>query len=693
MKNIRPILAIFCVVLFMHSCAPRGQRSLNPKKATITLIEPDTTTIVPLSTTEFEALRRTYPKDAGVYLNHSQRVESLYELPYRSHYYDVTSRVQSTKYVVLSADHTGLQSFSLTTYGPEKLKRMYAIVVSPDGKKEQYSVKDCIKQYNSNSTDYSIQYVNAVPGSIVMEGYEIEYSIQRTFSLQFSLPAESVQFEHLYDDHLSIMIRNTPWLKSSDFQVSAYAATDNMRVSYSRKNVPGLRSESYAPQQRIDRPIYQYRSCERSRAQLYEKMSASPKTFIEPVLNDDLDELWMKEFSDNMLIGRTYRSLVNDKVKDFAKSITANTRNKREAIDSVHTWIHKHLSIDNSSDLQDRMDRIDGFQDLITMNSATNAYATAFEMAMLISLGFRCELALIEQKGTNQMDELGPEFFSSPDLGIICYDGTTSYLLFADDAAQTIDYVSPDYRGAKAFVIGGFDKDATEKRENHRLMSVWTSNMTTQQTTLDNDMVLHSDGSADVSSTLTLGGSDAHLYRKTMQQLDSLETVDYLLGSMVSIDRASTLKSYEIKNLNSNTEPLIIKLNYVVGSMVATVANQRVLFSPGVYSASYSYHSSLENAERTNPIEISSDTFWKLNLSMHYPKEWTLSALPKDVNVKSELGTSSVMYDASSAGELSIVSVLKKNRGTYPKEKLRDLLDLIGTRSAANVESLVFSTK
>ncbi len=625
-------------------------------------------------------LERNYEGENGVYMDYSESVESLGRSTRRGQYgRDVTCLCRRINYVVLKAEDKDLSTFECAVMHQSDLMDFYAVLIYPDGTIAHFTKNDCKVQEVDNYFTYKLAYPNMQKGTLIEEGMMVNYYTQSTYFLQHGMPVRKMHFVHAYNPHTLVELRRFGTDLVCDLKRGKMQDENLLTNTYDSTNIPAYHFEPYAPYRKEQGSFYEFASI----------------TVQDPDYIIANNKRWTGWADSDRLFSKSIEDFASKESDAKAREICANCKTKVEKIDTITTWIQKHIEVVGRDD--DRFSKAANNVDFDDIFSA--GYSTSFRTLCLAQYMFAIngvENAEYEffDPSDGPIDEYSPVFADYVLTGIACKDSDKIYLVFPNQKEISPDFVPQFVRSNRALEIGGWVQSVKDvSSHDYRFVNLNPVNLKPLSEHSDFELHITDDGNINVIETQTYEGMIAVELRKTFKQYKADEEESHVKKMLSYNGSEFKLTKYTIEGKSKPGENFVLRTEYTINNLVTVTPEEAIFQTSGLFSPTSLYQSPLESDHRYNPIDIDADNKLQRSISVFYPKEWKLSSTPANKEISNDLGNASVSYDASSPGQLKISISRTLNRTRAPKEKLPQLVDLVGRRSTLQVPTIIFSTK
>lgn len=222
--------------------------------------------VAQLSANDVNALQSKYGNADGVYLKYNETLEHNVSIAFTStiphwKFYKIVDR----SYAVFNTASPELSTFSLEVADKDKLEQATIQVQVPGSLGTTYTQDDLTVQTGSDGQKiYSMSYSITEPGTIVSERYEITMGdlernppVSHDVPLQYSLPAERVNFQYIYPIWWQVDIKNLSLNQPLDYERIEDSERRKIILTYSNESVPAFIETQNGPYFKQSAPYFQ----------------------------------------------------------------------------------------------------------------------------------------------------------------------------------------------------------------------------------------------------------------------------------------------------------------------------------------------------------------------------------------------------------------------------------------------------
>lgn len=670
---------ITMIVLVIGLCTATGcyyvPRS-QPSAQTYMLDVPNFDTLTPKHTdvTKYDSIYKGFD---GVYLYYYYTVEqrgtyrspNLFGpgsyAPFKFHKY------KRYRYVVLNPNEQEMTTNTISLDEGETLTNAYSIVWPPDGGMPKVYNMGAYRYYeDEDKRTYKIAYPNIKAGSIVEEATEVVEegaATGLTAMLELPMPCEHLLVRIVYPQDFSIQIKNikentTPVVKYEDYP------EDKTQIAiYDTTNISGIKEESNSP---YIKDLVQYMQIKFKWYNRY----ARPQS-----------DSWkdVADFYEHYSISNS-RNL-NQDIDLLAQKLTRKKTTPLQKLDTIITYIQKNIEPlyrDRFDEMGERWDVADVLENQKGIVPSINGLA----QSMLNAVGIKSDFVIVRDARKGYFDAdfvLYDEFTVN---GLLAKIEGKEYLVFPAIAEIPTTYVPPYFQEETAMRI------TPDYDPNYSFITLKPENLGEGVENEMYDITIHDEGMLTVKETKEYKGAEAYSVRSDLKDLQK-EDLEKAVKKLLTYTSGDVkVKNYNIRNLKEPWLPLIITFEYTVDNLVTVTPDEVIFQTAGLFSPISEERSRIESDDRQNPIKIFYNSSSSKNIKLSYPASWKLTTALSDAAIENVFGSMNVTYTRG-AGEFSAKQVRSLKRTLQPKEKVGELLALVGKKSPMNIPTLVFSAK
>lgn len=611
-----------------------------------------------------------YKKEDAVYINYDYMIDEFENGAWNWKY------IYKYKYIILNPSKKNLTTLTIRV-GSGEVKNVFVKLTYPDGKTKFWGRQHLTEEKDSEGNKtLKLIYPNVTKGTIVEEGFELSYNgIKSSPNLEKEvfIPrsegfVENYTFTYAVPNYWKSQFKNI----RPGFRFKPEERNDVESKKYYYKftfqNVPSMKDEPYSPFFKDFGSYIQFRHTDLSIADNVYKGNSSWSDFIRPY---------------NMYVSDG-KSIFDLNVGGMAEKLTKDSKTDLEKIKNIVHFVQQTIEI--AGDGKDR-----DYGDVLNDKKGNVYRITGLVQAMLAKLKITSDFMLVHSGNEGYFDSeyITASQFNLPALKV--KTNGTEYLLFPYVKNLPFGYVPEVLQGQTALMIinQGF---GTTKKGIELFWQIPNSNQQLNEFSENYDIQIADDGMISVTEEKTVTGLPAVSLRNTIQKLRDDERETFNKGLLTYSDGEVKIEEVSFENLKEYNDPLKIKLSYTIDNLV-TITPDEVLFQTGgLFSPASLQKYKIETDERQNPIKIFGDETYIKKIVIKFPENWTLENKPEDFEFSNMFGSVIGKYELNPT-KLTVVQnrTLKKN--SELKERIKELIEINGSRSKLMIPTLIFSVK
>jgi hypothetical protein len=658
MKPLSLSIICFSALLFFAGCVTSKR---------ITDIQKAPSDSLFTSNVDLSDLETKYSKYDGVYLKIKDiREHSVTKGMYsRSWYYH---RIWTKKYMILNPENTKLSTFEIQLSPFAKINSFYLILLSPNGTVERYGQKDL---YTEKNSDGSITYKFALPaimkGTVVEQGIDLTYNgmivrppLEYDVELQFELPCEELELEFAYPDWWEIRTKKI----SKDVDIN-YVITHNVEenksiLTYKAEYIPPIIPEPFSP---YFNDMAKYLS-----------WNFTLIDFGSPI---ELNKNWLMIAKEYREYAMNKEGFLSTKVGSVTGDLIETCTTPKSKVDTIVSYIQKNIKI--SDDYKDR-----SFAQVLNDLQGSIYEICGLTEAMLSKAGFETDYLVIHSAESGYFDQNFISFsqFQIPAIKVKVENDECVVIPYYK--YLPIDHIPEIIQEQKALVVSNDD---------NKNGSFWETPIGEMQNNIFKekyDLKINLDGSISVAEEKILKGSFAFEVRKHFDELKEKELDDEIRDMLTYTEGSIGPIDYTIENRVDYKVPLVIKINYTINNLITNTPDEILFQTGGLLSPSSRLKTKIDPKDRVNPVVIYYDQTYEKEILIQYPTEWSVVNKLDNIKLANEFGNIEGQYFYSEGIlEISQRSHLKKS--SEPKQKINDLLKIVGSTTQLELPAIIFS--
>ncbi len=585
--------------------------------------------------------------------------------------------IDYTSYLIINPNSERYTTFKAVSHPSNKILNINLRVFYPNNEYLEYTLSDCHSETNSsNETTYKIAYPNITQGCIIQESIEYSkyYNSQfHTIPLQFNIPTLNYDFVFKYPTEWISQIKQNE-VSKNNVKTSSDSLSKRSMITYSAKNLPGFKNESYAPSlEEMD----QYLEIHLKKITI--NNMASPIYFDAPKNWHDLFD----DFADYCL---SDQSFFGNKSLKTAKEITKNCTTAYEKADSIVTYVQNNFIV------ADHLTNVT-YNSLISSKKGDPLKITGLTNRLLKEAEIESQVVICHSinDGTFDPDYISYTQFTDP--GILITIDSTNYIVFPWNKYNHISYVPSKYIGQKAlildkpFVYKSYQSENTSKLG--QIIDLPQDSIDPIRIKEDYDIIVDSEGMITVNETMEFNKDIASAYRANLSESNKEEIDKYIRKVLTFYDANINLISYRFENLKNNHLPLKLIIQYSIDNLVSVMPDEVIFQTNGLLSPASISTYKIKTDERQNPISVDQKFEYIKNISISYPENWKFNNKLSNHFVENDFGfyksTNTVENNKIIIAQTRSFNKIKKDKSFY-----NQLLDISGEEYQSMIPSLIF---
>ncbi|MBL7976618.1 MAG: transglutaminase domain-containing protein [Candidatus Kapabacteria bacterium] len=658
-----PFLLVTVLSIYITGCTP----PYSPTNITHFLERPavDSGAVLKVDYTKYEA---EYKGFDAVFLVKDFTIEQISSIAdYAGHTLRL-SKVSHIKYVVLNPEAKSISTFVINIENKTKLIDLYTVVYSPEGETKKYTIQDMRTTLLPNgNVEYKIAYPKVKKGTVIEEGWqtlsEKIFSFEN-YNIQSSYPIESTTLRLVYPTGSNAQIKKIHKKLTLPITYTEWTDDNTTVLTYKTENLPGVKDEPFSP--------YYCDMANYFKAQAIQIGGWRIKTYQWSDLSNLYKPLIRQNFSDT-----------DRMIEDTALKITANCNTPIEKLDSIIGWIQQNVKYNNNhSDSYRNYDTqpVD-YEYMLTSKLATIDELNALAIKMLRSVGIKSSLILLRDARKGYFDSDFVDFGEFSYIATLAEINDKTYLVFPSEAKIPTTYVPEFIQNQIAMQI--------TNSGDYKFINLSPANCGKSESIQQYKLNIKEDGSVNVVETKIFSGSQAYFFRELFKDIKDEDMLQQMKKLLTYTNGDVKLDKHIIKNLNSYKEPLEIELEYTIDNLVTVMQDEVIFQTGGLFAPGSQEKDKFETDKRNNPIRIYVDNKLEKNIIIEYPKTWKLITELKNSQDSSNFGNATATY-SSDKNTLSVNMIRILKQSSESKEKINDLIALIGSKSKLNIPTLIF---
>jgi hypothetical protein len=638
-------------------------------KKTIFLDKPSTMLPTNLTIDLASYLSRYGDKD-GVYLSVSESFEhsgesseSMNTFVWKFHH------VRQIAYVVINPDAQNLTTFGVRVRSNQALKDVFLKHTSPSGQVHAYSLAHLRQEKNSDgSVTYKFVYPSIEKGSLIEEGYEIEYRdllryppLSHEVALQYDYPIEKIKFRYAYPNWWNINVKRLRGDYTLPVREERDVANKKIVLVYEAKDVQPYASEPFAP---FRKEVVDY-------VELMITHLRMGGLFYTATSSWDMIARQLESYAS---IKSDYLKRIPQSIKTQAAVLTRTCSTDLQKLDTVTTYLQQNVVV--SSEAKDNK-----LQTVLQKRIGHPVAITGLAQALLIASGVQADYLLIHDAADGYFDRgyVSGTQLSASAIGVVL-DGR-QYLAFPWIKDLPITHIPENFQGQYALRIsptGSID-----------LVEVSAGSLIDNESREKYSLIVQDDGTIEVTEEKAFSGSVAYRLRKKLEHLKTDEMEHYVRELLTYTEGEVKLREYQWHHVRDFKVPLELKLRYTIDNLVTVAGSEVILQTGGLLSPSALARVKIESQTRQNPVRIYYNESYRKDIDIRFPAGWKLRTPLTDIKKSNLFGSVAGTYHVDD-GHLSARQHIVLSPSLAGPEQYGDLLEIVGVRSLLSVPTLVF---
>jgi hypothetical protein len=571
------------------------------------------------------------------------------------------------KYILLNPDNVLLSTFTLNTANIENVGNLFLQATYPDGQVTRWSQKDLVLTKDPDGyVRYKFIYPRVVKGTIIEEGYELNYRIgmQRPplahdISLQYTIPCERLRFRYAHPNWWNIKVKKLADSLPPAYTIVQDSAHNKCILKAELNNLSAVVSEPYAP---YFKEVGQYLKFMISKLQMGTFYFERPSTWKD----------YVKEYQSYLLDRDGFLSM---KVSDTTKYLVDDISDPLKKLSSIISYLQNTVT-----PVQDREDR--DFADVLKQKKGNAYVITGLAYSMLKKAGLEPSYLLIHSAMEGTFDSAYVSFDQLSIPAIRVEIAGKQYVVFPYRKDLSLGQVQQDYTDQPALVLG------TEGTYSITKVSAGTS---IENKEIENyEITVSEEGTTTVKETRTFYGMMAYMMRELLSAVKADDQEKFFKKMFTYEEENTKFVSHAVENQKDYRMPLRLTAEYSLENFV-TITPEEVLFrTSGLLSPVTIKDFQIEDKDRCNPISIRFDEDIMRDVNIHFPKSWKLkTTIPLD-SIENRFGYLRSHVEQQE-GLLHIEQRRHLKKSNAQKELINELADLTGRKKQTIVPTIILS--
>jgi hypothetical protein len=475
------------------------------------------------------------------------------------------------------------------------------------------------------------------------------------------LPCEHFLFQFAYPNWWNVVVKNSGSAPQAPVTYTVDIEKKKKVLTCELNHIPAYKKEEYKP---YYKEVSSYLEFMVTEIEMAGVMYEGPKDWNAIV----------SRYKDYML---DRNGFLSTRVSSTTKSLIEGMIDPLQKIDTIVSYVQKNIKI--SDDDEDR-----NFADIL-VDKKGNPYAiTGLVHSMLKKAGFTPQFVLVHSAEEGNCDDTYHNLsqFSIP--AVIVPAGDRECVITPYRKDTRIDQIPEILQGQKALIF-------SEKNEN-KFRMIPDEGGAANHLTEHFDATISESGTVTIAEVDSLEGTGGYYLRSIIEKSPADERENFVKKYFAANGIDAVLDSYSFDNEKDYKLPFVIHIQYHSDNMV-TFAGDEIIFQPaGIFSPTTIKESKIEIEERQNPIKIHFVENDSKLITLHFPEQWIISTTLAPMNISNTLGAISSRF-VTGKGTLQATFWRSLLRVTQPKDKIDDLIALVGRDSKVTLPSIVFQQK
>jgi hypothetical protein len=575
-----------------------------------------------------------------------------------------------TKVLVLNPKNEKITTFSIPYSSDRSLSKVYLKTTDPDGTVKLYNKNDLIQEKNSSgNNEYKFIYPDVKKGTIIEEAYEKVFNL-RAFNwapleheqeLQFPLPCEKFSFNYGFPKDFNLKIKKIALNDTSNYPYIHDEKNNVTILHYSNTNIPEYTAEPFSPTYKETAKYLQFQITDGTMATLTFKSLKDWEEFASKFEDYTVDK----------------GSFFYSRIEPLSKEITKNCKSDPEKLDSIVSYVQNNIEVDNSKSAS-------SYGSVLSDKKGDIYTITGMVYSMLKKVGITGDYILIHSAEEGFLDRHYISFgqFTFPAVKVVI--NYKSYIVFPYIKNLPIDIIPEFIQDEPAVVISKESiSDFTQIRADDSSINSLEDNY---------DISINENGKLTINEIKTIKGYNAYVLRKEIPELKE-DNRDKIIKSLLAYSGSEiNIENFEIMNLEEYREPLKIKIKYTIDNLVSVNPEDIIFQTGGLLTPASIKIINLSIEKRKNPIKIYTNENNIKNITINFPKTWKVQTEFKDSKIENCFG----MLNSHTEIQDGIIKITKINnlkKGLQPKEKIKELCDLLGSNTKDVAPAIIFQRK
>ncbi|MDR3610633.1 MAG: hypothetical protein P4L27_08730 [Ignavibacteriaceae bacterium] len=619
---------------------------------------------------DVNAYEKKYPDVDGVCLNYERKIQHCGSINFffNGQQWIYTSSVLY-KVLVLNPKNEKMTTFKLPLNDERSLNKVYLKTTSPEGNVKLYNKSNLLlEKKSSGNIEYKFIYPDVKKGTIIEEGYELVYNLhafnwapmEHYIELQFLLPCEKFSFNYAFPKGVELKMKNISLNDTIKYKYDLDQKNNTKILSYSDTNIPEYAVEPFSPFYKESAKYLQFKVKSADIASLeYESIKGW----------DEVADHY-KDFT------KDRGSVFYSRIAPLTEQLTKNCKTDLEKLDSVVSYVQNNLEVDYSKPST-------SYGEVLENKKGDMYTLTGMVYSILDKAGIAGDYILIHPVDEGFFDQNYISFDQFKYPAVRVFLNNKMYVVFPYIKNLPIDIIPDFLQNEIALIIS---------KEVSQIVKITSDEFSYNALDDNYDITIDTTGRLTVNEVKIIKGFPAYQLRRNMPELND-DNKDKFVKSLLTYQGSEiNVENFEILNRENYNEPLELRFKYTIDNLVS-INPDDILFQTGGLLAPASLKIiSLNSEKRKNPIKIYNYENNNKIITINFPKTWKVQTEFKDVNIENCFGTLASHTEVQD-GVLKITKINNLKKTFQPKEKIKELCEVIGANPNSIVPTIIFQKK
>ena len=578
------------------------------------------------------------------------------------------------KYIVLNPDNDSYTTLSFTLNKFSVIDSLIISVKYPHGVKKFFTINDFDKEKNSaGSIIYKLAYPNVVKGTVIEEGYDITQNShiqKKTYDTQIlstRIPCKKFTYRFALPSWMSIDVKDIA--KDIKLDYKQEVKENKTIYTYSKNDIKIYKDEIYSPYLKDIVNYFTYRLT----------------NYVLSGYIVDIPDNWndiSKQFEgfimhkDGFLrfnVGSVTRDLIEDKTDDL------------EILKAINSFVQKNIEIDDKFEKRN-------FAQILDDKKGDPFSICGLVHSMLVKADLDPKYLLVHSADKGYFDKDFYSFgeISYPAIGLEIKD--KKYVIFPWLKYLDVNHVPELFRDETALVINeSYDNRFPDYNSEPEFWTLPSGKLDDNTDIEEFELEIKEDGIIVATEKRIISGTLAYALREEINEFDNEEYEEFLKESILYSDGEVEFISKEILNKEDYKKPLIFKFQYKIKNLVTVLPDEILFQTSGLFSPTSFRKYKIDTKKRINPIEITYSKKFVKEIEITYPPTWKLQTELNNLSYSNLFGEIQAEYKNQNPLKIEQQVLLEKTK--QPKEKITELLEIMGEKNKLNIPTLIFDVK